>query len=225
METTLLQLPETLLDAEAFPVRNQEGLNSCTACAFADLIGFSLPEKKRLSPLFLYYQARKLIDEVYLNASLEFGDVLKAYQQFGICEEVLWPYNTQKFAQQPLPEACANAKAEGRLTIQTVPQEHEALASRLLAGKPIFCGIRIYAANFRSFERGEIATTGYMPNIPVGEHLMLNHAILLVGYDSERNTFWARNSAGKAWGINGHVEIEAAYILDEHKAFYLFEAH
>ena len=169
--------------------------------------------------MFLYYNARKFVDKVYLNCTLDFEDVLRAYQQYGICEERFWPYTVKNFSRQPPEEAYKNASSHQIIKTFSIEQRLNALIDCLEQGKSIFCGLRFYRSNLMSFHKGAIAKSAYMPNVPTEEYAVFNHAVLLVAYNKERQTFIVRNSLGTQWGNKGYFEVEENYILDSNKAF------
>jgi C1A family cysteine protease len=203
----------------------QGGLNSCTACVFSDLISKVQRNQNKLSPLFLYYNARKLVGKVYLNCTLSFEDVLHAYQQYGICEDSYWSYEVKNFSRQPAIEAYDNAESFAPIEFSPIAHNLKELTDNLTLGTSIFAGIRFYRSNFTSFHKGEISKTAYLPIPEENESSIFNHAILLVAYNKENKTFIARNSFGQNWGNDGYFEIEQDYILDPERSFSLYRAH
>lgn len=55
-----------------------------------------------------------------------------------------------------------------------------------------------------------------MPDLN-NEKLRGNHAVILVGYDGERNVFKLQNSWGSDWGDHGYFTLPYDYVLgNEH---------
>ena len=71
----------------------------------------------------------------------------------------------------------------------------------LASGYPVVVGFTVYS----SFESNSVAKTGVMPypNIST-ERVLGGHAVLIVGYNKNRNVFIVRNSWGTGWGDGGY---------------------
>ena len=71
----------------------------------------------------------------------------------------------------------------------------------ITSGYPVTIGFNVYS----SFDSPTVARTGVMPYPNVNkERLLGGHAVLLVGYNKDNNTFIARNSWGIRWGDKGY---------------------
>ncbi len=208
-------------------VQNQRGLNSCGAIAFCDMVAISLHAAGRfdvlpqLSPMFLYYNTRRLRGKVGLNCPLEFEHLLQASQAYGLCRESTWPYELSRFHRTPPPEAYAEARTFPEFTASVIAPSPSAIRDSLANGYPVFAGIRLFTGNARSFWKGEIARTGDLHVCTASGAHVANHAVLLVGVDPATGRYIARNSLGKEWGRSGYLEISESYLLDPEKSFLL----
>jgi len=58
-----------------------------------------------------------------------------------------------------------------------------------------------------------VTRTGVVPMPKKGEKQLGGHAMLIVGYDDDRQVFIVRNSFGRKWGLQGYCLIPYAYIM------------
>jgi C1A family cysteine protease len=191
-------------------VEDQGDLGSCTANAFAGNLEFLYRAKKdrfEASRLFLYYNERALIDEIYEDSGAYLRDGIKALSKWGICSENSWPYNVNRFDRKPT-DACYNEAATRRISkyirIETLQEMKQCLAD----GFPFAFGISVY----ESFESDRVAVTGTVPNPKASEEMLGGHAMLCVGYNEKSKRFIVRNSWGPDWGANGYCTLPYEYM-------------
>ena len=96
------------------PVLDQDPIQSCAAFAFTSALRFlhmrdGLDEC--LSPLFCYYATRVLIEKEQNgdDSGCKADAVVEALENYGVCVESLWPYDTAKFAVEPPASAFDDA--------------------------------------------------------------------------------------------------------------------
>lgn len=194
------------------PVYDQGQLGSCTANALCAALQCAHPTRPMGSRLFLYYNERRMEDDVPDDAGAQLSDGVSCLETVGVCPESEWPYVVSKFAVAP-PSRCYIDASKNRASYASyaVPADAATMKRVLAAGHPFVVGIAVYA----SFESAAVAATGVVPMPrPAAEQCLGGHAILCVGYDDARGTWTMRNSWGAAWGDRGYFYLPYAYLLD-----------
>ena len=185
------------------PIEDQGNLGSCTGNAIAGAIELLHKRQNRtldISRLFIYYYERLLIGTVNYDSGAYIRDGIKACYTYGAPTENLWPYNISKFRTAPSKTALTDA-AKRKVTSYQRAADFNAVIDAITSGYPVTIGFSVYS----SFDTKTVAKTGIMPYPNVNkERLLGGHAVLLVGYNKNNNTFIARNSWGTNWGDNGY---------------------
>ena len=192
-------------------IYNQGELGSCTANALCAIIGYDDPQLIG-SRLFLYYNERKLQNDIQDDAGSELSDGIKCLQTYGICQENLWIYNISKFAVKP-PDICYTQSGLHKvLQIKNIQNDLISMKTSLANGLPFVVGIKIY----ESFENDIVTSTGIvpMPNIET-EQLLGGHAVVCVGYDDKKKMWLMRNSWGTKWGLKGYFYLPYEYLIGD----------
>lgn len=202
------------------PVWNQGQTNSCTAQSLSAVLAVS-SNKFDPSRLFQYYNERAIYgleyntDAIYADIGVNLRTAVKAFFQYGICSENLWPFSLNQLYDRPT-ENCYTAAIKGPLLsaikIATPYSANKNLVKQLVEvislGQPVVIGISV----FQSMETLEVAQTGLVP-LPSGTRPSLGgHAIPLVGYNLEKEIFIFRNSWGSNWGHAGYGYLPFSYI-------------
>lgn len=208
-------LPETIDLREKFPpVYDQGTLGSCTAQA--GIAAYSYLSKRPPNPsrLFLYYNERMLDGDISYDAGSSLYQCVNALKEFGVCPEIMWPYELDKFTIKP-PQQCYD---KGKLSVVTEAKQlnqtiHE-MKRCLASGSPFILGIMIYP----SFISEEVTKTGNVPMPSEDEKIIGGHAIVCLGYDESKKVFIMRNSWSTNWGDNGHFYLPYDYLSDENLA-------
>lgn len=193
------------------PVENQRQVGSCVGNAVVG--GLELLERVRhgthvdLSRLFTYYNARAAIQETEKDDGSHIRDAMASLSALGVCEESAWPYDPAKVLIRPAWSAFRKAFAHKiskyyRITGKGQDRIDE-IESALRACSPVAFGVNVYE-QFRYYKSGPCA----MP----GGKLLGSHAMLIVGFDSDRRVFFVRNSWGSGWGMNGYCEMPYDYL-------------
>jgi len=184
-------------------VENQGNLGSCTGQAIAGAIELLNKRNRKptdVSRLFIYYYERLLEGTVNYDSGAYIRDGIKATNRYGVSLESYWPYNINKFKQEPSLDA-RNDASRRKVTRYERVMNFDGCIDALVNGYPIIMGFTVYT----SFMSNSVARTGIMsfPNVN-RESVLGGHAVLLVGYDKNRNVFIARNSWGTNWGDRGY---------------------
>jgi len=196
------------------PVYNQGELGSCTANAIACAIQFD-ELKQNLdsqipSRLFIYYNERNIEGTINIDSGSSLRDGVKCINIIGYCNEKQWPYDISKFNEKPTQECYEYATKHKSLSYKKVVQSEHHIKSVLNMEFPIVFGISVY----ESFESENVKKTGIVPLPDKNEKLLGGHAIVLVGYDNDKQMFIFRNSWGNDWGENGYGYLPYEYVCD-----------
>ena len=184
-------------------IEDQGKLGSCTGNAIAGAIELLHKRQNRtldISRLFIYYYERLLIGTVNYDSGAYIRDGIKACYTYGAPTENLWPYNISKFRTKPTNAAIIDA-AKRKVKLYQRAADFNAVIDAINSGYPVIVGFNVYS----SFDTKAVTNTGVMPYPNVNkEKLLGGHAVLIVGYNKNNNTFIVRNSWGKYWGDNGY---------------------
>lgn len=196
-------------------VYDQGELGSCTANAIAAAIDFERGTQGMQfllpSRLFIYFEERAIEGNTENDGGAEIRDGIKVVASLGACPEQMWPYDVDKFANEPTVDCYAAALAHRALRYSRVPQNDYYIRHELaIEKKPIVFGFTVY----ESFESSAVAQAGVVP-MPAGNETPLGgHAVLIVGYDDTSQRFTVRNSWGADWGKAGYFTMPYRYVLD-----------
>ncbi|MBX3456888.1 MAG: C1 family peptidase [Candidatus Paracaedibacteraceae bacterium] len=199
-------------------IHDQGTLGSCTAQAITISMEYQLKQQDNaqvLSPLFLYYNERKLMGTIKEDSGASLSDGIKAISTWGVCRESMWTYSDdqKKFMIKPSKAAYEDAKNYMGLDgIRTsyVSYSLDAIKSRLSKGIPVVFGIYVYP----SFESVKTEMTGKVPMPGAKERPLGGHALMFTGYDDETKEFKFANSWGKKWGDNGYGYLKYDYVMN-----------
>ena len=199
-------------------IYDQGQLGSCTANAIAGAIHYDELLQKlgndTPSRLFIYFNERLREGHVGADTGASLRDGIKTIAKQGYCKETEWPYDIEKFTQKP-PQACYDtAKTHVAVEYKRVNQNETELKTVLSQGFPVVFGVSVYS----SFEGEDVKTTGMVPMPEKNESLLGGHAILLVGYDDEKNLYTFRNSWGTGWGKEGYGFLPYEYVTNSNLA-------
>ena len=184
-------------------IEDQGQLGSCTGNAIAGAIELLENRENRtldVSRLFIYYYERLIEGTVNYDSGAYIRDGIKACYTYGAPTENLWPYNISKFRTKPTNAAIIDA-AKRKVKLYQRAADFNAVIDAINSGYPVIVGFNVYS----SFDTKAVTNTGVMPYPNVNkEKLLGGHAVLIVGYNKNNNTFIVRNSWGKYWGDNGY---------------------
>jgi C1A family cysteine protease len=184
------------------PVADQSKLGACTAFAVGK--GFREYEinrrgerKATLSPLFLYFESRRLWGSTERDSGSTITDSISVLERTGIATEESFPYDITKFMIQPPAAAYETAKEfkyDNAIRISSLDDAQTALSK----GQAVMFAYDVMES-FRS-----IGKDGVMPVPASGEKRLGGHAVLAVGYDNQKQLVKVRNSWGASWGDKGY---------------------
>ena len=184
-------------------IEDQGRLGSCTGNAIAGAIELLMKRNNNftdISRLFIYYYERLLENTVNYDSGAYIRDGIKACYTYGAATENLWPYDISKFRNRPSIDAVNDAKKR-KVKLYERVSDFNGVINAIDNGYPVTIGFDVYS----SFDSPTVARTGIMPYPNIRkEKLLGGHAVLIVGYNKNNDTFIVRNSWGKYWGDNGY---------------------
>jgi C1A family cysteine protease len=203
-------------------VESQSSLGSCGSNAltnaFEMIVMRDYPEYfKHLSRLFIYYNTRAEYGEIDKDDGIYLRDGLKSLSKFGVCSEELWPYSIDKFQDKPTDECYEDGKNRKILQYQKLISIYY-VTQVLNNNNPVVFGMEIYDGFMDLNER--ISTVSFPSR---KEKSLGGHAMCMVGYDSRKKLFLAKNSFGSYWGDNGYCWIPFDYIRQEGYDIWTFD--
>lgn len=204
------------LRADCSPIEDQGQLASCTANAACGALEYHQKKAGQpqfpMSRMFVYYNTRRLNGHIPEDTGAQIAEAMAALMAYGAPDEGHWPYDIGRFAvEPPLPlynEALGNQPPEYARV-----ERGKGIQGSLAQGFPVVFGI---ALPMRCFQ--EAGATGLVPaptpqeKADVGH--LAGHAMLIVGYDLDEQTYLVRNSWGAAWGDHGYCRIPFAVVED-----------
>lgn len=200
-------------------VFDQGNIGSCTAnstgsmyswVAFSQNAGLFIPSR-----LFLYYNTRALQGTVSYDSGASLRATMQALRQNGVCAETKWPYEYAKLFDTPTADCYSEGADRQALSYASVPISLIPMKN-VLRTRPFVLGIAVYS----SFFHPSVSRTGQVP-VPNTrkESLLGGHAVLVLGYDDRRKSFFCRNSWGTSWGLKGDFYLPYEYATNRKLAF------
>lgn len=213
-------MPERVDLRELCPeIYDQGQLGSCTANALGAAFDFDRRKQGKdfmmPSRLFIYWNERDLENTVDSDAGARIRDGVKVLRKLGTPAEKLWPYDISRFTVKPSEPCYVEAEKNQLLTYERImrPGKDKTFDMRacLSWGYPFVAGISVY----ESFETDDAARTGIIPMPAADERVLGGHAILVVGFESDKAWFICRNSWGTEWGDEGYFYLPYDYLTNE----------
>lgn len=189
------------------PVRDQHNTSACVGFSVASVVSYlrrvdADHHNTDHSPLFTYYMARLLEDEVNkawtkIDAGAYIRLALKAIHHYGIPPESKWPFIPDKINKSPITSAFKQAT---RWKLGGYYQCHSAveIMNALAKGYPVVGGITCYRSMFTS----AVTASGDIPLPLQNDTIAGYHAIWFFGYNQDTGRADLFNSWGD-WGRKG----------------------
>ena len=193
------------------PVEDQGHLGSCVANATVGSLEFlqirnGLPLND-LSRLFIYYNARLMHQDQDVDEGSYIRLAMGTLSSLGTCSESKWPYDVTKVFVRPswgsYREAFVN-KIGSYYRITDGAGRDDQIVEALKAQHPVVFGT-VVDQEFMNYKGGVM---------PMPKSTRVNaggHAMLICGFDRNRQCWLVRNSWSKYWGEGGYCWIPWAY--------------
>jgi hypothetical protein len=155
------------------------------------------------SPSFIYNQTK----EGSCSSGSSISSGLKLLETVGIVGLSVFPYDPKDCSRQPTPAQLAEAKnhrIKNWARVETA--QINALKAEIYQGNPVVIGLWV-TSGFYQLKKGTYSDMGESPSG--------GHALVLVGYDDERQAFKLFNSWGENWGEGGYGWISYAAMMQK----------
>lgn len=193
-------------------VYDQYRTQSCSANAIASALTFYANQhgRRRRPPsrLFMYYNARAITNTQATDSGTTIRNALKAYAHNGACAEREWPFLKRDITRRPT-KTCYQVSTAFPVSYRRIPQQLDDLRAALAQGHAFIFGIQAYGQPFT-----EAAKTATLRLPRKSDTLFGGHALIALGYDSQKKRFLARNSLGRNYARDGFFWIPDAYFTD-----------
>ncbi|MGD2125282.1 MAG: C1 family peptidase [Desulfobacteraceae bacterium] len=213
------------------PVEDQGSLGSCTANAGVGLLEYferrAFGRHIDASRLFLYKVTRNLL-HMTGDTGAYLRTTMAAMTLFGVPPAEFWPYDMEKFDEEPPAFCYAFAQSYQALQyfrLDPLDTTRDALLRRiktfLAGGLPVMFGFTVFSSLW------DAGTDGKIPFPSEYEKREGGHAVAAVGYDDaikieNRNrggieitgALLIRNSWSEGWGDSGYGWLPYEYVLN-----------
>jgi C1A family cysteine protease len=195
-------------------IEHQMSIGSCTAQAIVGMLECIENSKRKsytdLSRLFVYYYEREIEGTIHYDSGAYLRDGIKVLKNKGVCDEVLWPYDINRYKECPPIECTMNAQRRKITQYMRITNLNDKLQC-LAEGFPFVFGAALYS----SFDTDITKKTGVIPMPQRSEEFLGGHAMCCVGADMIKRNFIIRNSWGKDWGDNGYCYMPFDYLNND----------
>ena len=195
------------------PIKNQGELGACSAFAMVGIYEYILRKNRKidtdLSEAFVYYNVRRMMNEVGNDSGSSLYDVVVTMGTEGVCAEHYCPYTDKPDMPQPAAEAYEDALQRKIVKALNVQKDLNHIKSAVAEGYPVAVSLKI----FDSFE----PIGGFISRPSEAEieaEQSGNHAMVVCGYSDEEKVFIVRNSWGPKFGDQGYCYIPYSYFED-----------
>jgi len=193
------------------PGRNQELMNSCVGHALRGSVwatakksGFPI---KDFSPQWYWNGARFIEGTLSQNIGVYPRDAFQWTIESGQLHEEDWPYNGQILDKSaPSSDRMSKAHKYNSCAYYRVDDGIEGIKAALYHKHVIFIGSPWSDKWMNSPKEG------ILPNVTIDDFNEEGHAVNIYGYDDKAGLFWAQNSWGLDWGIDGKFAFRYEFI-------------
>lgn len=205
-------------------IYDQGDIGSCTANAFCFNLKYLNNSSFEPSRLFFYFKER-LVENSYNEDVTDSGGIVtdgcSYVQQFGICQEALWPYDTSQ-VNVPPPAACdtdaLNHKIGMFFTISLDDHLQSTIAYCISQNFPVLMAFGVYQSFMSIGSDGMCPmphpSVSYENYDDPSDPLLGGHEVCIVGYDDDKQLFTVANSWGSSWGASGFFYMPYAYTMN-----------
>lgn len=218
-------------EVDGHGVLDQGATGSCTGHGAGLCAAVERNVSKR-SPFFIYYEARRIIDETGVDNGAYIRDAVKVCSTIGSPHYSLWPSDPTKLFTDPVLRADQDAAKRKIFTYHRVQGSQE-FRSCLANGHLFTIGFSCYSNLFTSL----VSKFGIV-SMPEGQDEG-GHCVAVIGYDDQfKQSEWAQwarsggypeslipnrayecqNSWGDDWGRRGRFIMPAQYLEDTNLA-------
>ena len=213
-------------------VYDQMSLNACSANATANFLSLSDKDdmmKCSISRLYMYFCTRMIDNQMNYKNIIPVEDqgatlksVFTALSTYHYVDEVKYPYEIEKVDSIPPSKIFEEAITVNKCPFTSYKQINQTNCSIKYAlymmQTPILFGMMVYS-NFMGLtkENDILNVPDYKNNELLGAH-----AVVIVGFDDESETFEILNSHGSDFANNGYFRIKSEYLLNPELAFEFF---
>jgi C1A family cysteine protease len=215
---TPANLPASAQVSNLRPIRAQGVYSSCSGNAavwFWEQILESrgLLADDELSRLYVWYWARVIEGDVNRDGGVQTRSLLQALQQYGAPPEEMWPYSGD-FRAEPTPEAQAYGKGLVLASFERCNSIDDIRYAIAIEDQSVLLSIPIFP-NWRQEPWSRTGQIAYDDEqIPIG-----SHAVVICGYDHDKQILRLANSWGPDWGDRGYCTIPYRYLFEDHDAW------
>ena len=195
-------------------IYDQKNMNACSANAIASLINLSNTDI-HISRLYLYFCSRWLDNNMILPVQDQ-GTTLKSIFnsfQYKYIDEKKYPYYQHLVNEIPYKHIFEEAFTNKSPIVsyrQIIPSKHTIKYILYKLKQPVIFGMTIYS-NFL-----DLTKENDILNMPKPEHELIGlHAVLIVGFDDETETFDILDSHGPDFVDNGYFRMKYEYVLSD----------
>jgi C1A family cysteine protease len=195
-----------------FPeIADQGNIESCVPTCISTVYYYLTMKQSnylnfRISRLYLYYQFRRLYDNVKVDEGSTIRDCINILHKDGIVPEFLYPYIESRVFNNPSEFLEKYSKFCKCLGFENISRK--VIKQNLLLDNPVLCGIKL----FESIYKDEVKNTGIINYSEEYDKILGGHCIILVGFDDDKKYFKFINSWGSTWGDKGFGYLPYEYI-------------
>ena len=201
---------------------DQANMNSCSANATANLLSISDKHNKlkcNISRLYLYFCSRWLDNNHILpveDQGASIKSVFNAFQYHYIDEEKYpcFRHMTNEIPYKHIFEEAFNNAYPIVSYRQILQSKHSIKYTLYKLQVPILFGMTVYS-NFMDLTK----ENDILPLPTTNDEAIGMHAVLIVGFDDETQTYDILNSHGPDWGNGGYFRMPYAYALNPDLCF------
>lgn len=210
IEIPVPQLLPSIVDMrnDLSPIDDQGSLGSSAAISLCELTEYLSGIKS--SSLFLYYNQRKLENNINDNIEASIYDTVKYLIKYGSCSDMEWPYIVEKANERPPVNCYTNALTHKIHKVYNIKSTISDIKTAIYYNVPLCVGIKI----FSSFESEDVIKYGIVPMPKETDTILGGQAVLCVGYDDTHQVWIMRNSFGTSWGDKGYFYLHYDYLLN-----------